>query len=971
MSTSSQLQEINRKTSQIALPNHDEESAARTRPFSFEEIMLRRNNKKLCDSVVKEVVDVGNVPRESMVKNSFASFESEKDHRHHKDLPPVDKKPASEDPVKAYSRKKEIYNSKSSKTEDGFSKGKVRGGHEPESLKDKPSKDRRTEAKGGTTEKQIHGRRKIDERSDNFQKESVKKHSRDLTGKERHMSQNRGRSEREAKRKYQNGYDEKIRDRNAAKKHDSGKHHLLETSERKERKKSSKFNFENSRLKRERSRSRDREDTHRFRSPSPRAHNYTSHNLRIRSEISSHSLKDRPGTQDSDIDRSRISNNGSNSHHRRHGGPVKRLGGYSPRKRRTESALKTPSPPDRSPEKKSAKWDHPPTATDKVLSGSIASIFNSSNCNMSSNVHEMAIAVAVASATRKSISGVHPNSLLTKKNASVDSVQLTQATRPMRRLYVDNVPSTTSENTLVESLNNVLLSSGVNHIPGTRPCISCVITKDKGQAVVEFLTPEDAIAALSFDGTDISGSILKIRRPKDFVEVATGDPEKSMAAVETMSDVVKDSPNKIFIGGISNALSSTMLLEIISVFGPLKAYHFEVNEKLNEPCAFVEYVDQSVTLKACAGLNGMKLGGRVLTAVQAIHGASSLENCGNTSYEIPEYAKPLLQQPSQVLKLRNVFNLEHFSLLSEPEMEEVLEDVRLECARFGTIKSAKVVKYRNNHIITPGTSEAVNDAKSGGYQKSLESEETGAKIDGKEEHIANETRETSGVEIPNNAKQVKEEEVTEDNRFYYDKPADGFREEKSCQMGQSDDNMKAEGSDNLPNNFLGEHPNQLNGMKDASECCDDLVTDIKIEDVSLESKSMAKEDSTLKEVGIEREETFAGKEGSAGTESDAIRKSEINEKDHGKDQDYDLARRFEPGCVFVEFVRAEASLKAAHCLHGRAFEDRIVTVELEIFVLQCLGRIQSGGDFLRETTLVAADEVVVVAAATALCLLRD
>lgn len=37
---------------------------------------------------------------------------------------------------------------------------------------------------------------------------------------------------------------------------------------------------------------------------------------------------------------------------------------------------------------------------------------------------------------------------------------------------------------------------------------------------MEFLTPEDALAALSFDGTDISGSILKIRRPKDFVEVA-------------------------------------------------------------------------------------------------------------------------------------------------------------------------------------------------------------------------------------------------------------------------------------------------------------------------------------------------------------------------------------------------------------------------------------------------------------------
>ena len=43
--------------------------------------------------------------------------------------------------------------------------------------------------------------------------------------------------------------------------------------------------------------------------------------------------------------------------------------------------------------------------------------------------------------------------------------------------------------------------------------------KGKNQALVEFLTPEDASAALSIDGSTFSGSILKIRRPKDFVEV--------------------------------------------------------------------------------------------------------------------------------------------------------------------------------------------------------------------------------------------------------------------------------------------------------------------------------------------------------------------------------------------------------------------------------------------------------------------
>ncbi|BFG14183.1 hypothetical protein CerSpe_004540 [Prunus speciosa] len=814
MSTSSRLQEKNRKSSGISL-HHDEESAARTRPFSCEEIMLRRNNKKLCDNAI----DLGNIPREAIVENVSDRFESERDYGHHKDLPPFVEKSVSEEAVKASSGKKETYNSKSVKTEVDLAKGKDRGGHESESLKDKPKKVTRTEAKGGKTEKQVHSRKKIDKRSiDNFPNESVKKHSRDSKGKERHGDLSRGNSERESKRKYQNGNEDKIRDRNAPKKHDPGKHHLVEVSERKERKEPSKSRLEKSRLKRGRSRSRDREDRHGFRSVSPRAQKYTSHNLGMRSEI--HVLKDRSERQHSDIDRSRVSSNGSSSHYWRHGVPVNRLGGYSPRKRRTESAIKTPSPPDRSPEKKRARWDHPPTATDKQ------------------------------------------------------------------------------------------------------------INKEKGQAVVEFLTPEDALAALSFDGSDFSGSILKIRRPKDFVEVATGDPDKSMAVVETISDVVKDSPNKIFIGGISKSLSSKMLMEIISVFGPLKAYHFEVNKELNEPCAFLEYVDQSVTLKACAGLNGMKLGGRVLTAVQAIHDASSLENSGNVSlHEIPEYAKPLLKQPSQVLKLRNVLNLEHISLLSEPEVEEVLEDVRLECARFGTVKSVKVVEHCNNYVTT-GVFEAVNDAESGGYQNILESEQKGAKTDTLEEHIDNKF-----VEFPSNAKEVKEDEVTKGNCFSVtaldDEPTDDFMEEKSCKIGQFGEDIEIKGSENPSNRVPEQLHNQLNSTKDASECYDDKATEaIEINDLSLENELMAEEEgSTQEEANGEKLRSFAGKDCSLGTESDANEKIEIKEQNHGKEHDYDLGSIFEPGCVFVEFGRIEASLMAAHCLNGRVFEDRIVTVE--------------------------------------------
>ncbi|KAK7302094.1 hypothetical protein RJT34_12973 [Clitoria ternatea] len=85
--------------------------------------------------------------------------------------------------------------------------------------------------------------------------------------------------------------------------------------------------------------------------------------------------------------------------------------------------------------------------------------------------------------------------------------------------------------------------------------------------------------------------------------------------------------------------------------------------------------------KAYAGLNGMKLGGEVLTVVQAMPDASPLESASKpASYVMPEHAKPLLRKPTEVLKNKNVFAADSISSLSDMAMEEILEAVRLECA---------------------------------------------------------------------------------------------------------------------------------------------------------------------------------------------------------------------------------------------------------------------------------------------------
>ncbi|KAJ0035086.1 hypothetical protein Pint_25124 [Pistacia integerrima] len=556
MSRSGRKKEKHGRSGDLSLDNCNDGTAARTRPLSFDEIIIMRKNKKSPEEVKEGATGAGNISGDCTIENVSNHRESERHHRHNKDSSHGVDKHMSQEFVKLGSRGKddgippndsnsvrrrerESRESENKLRDDSLAKPKHRETLRSEiRLKDgslakenNTGESRRSEIKlkaemkekftkdKGKVDTKILGLGKIYEQlSENSKDEAIKKHSRDLTGKNRHEGRSEEKSERESKRKHRSGDDEKNGDRNAVKKQELGKRRDSDISERKERKESPKSRYGESRLKRRRSRSREHEERNRRSiSVSPKAHKHTSYHGREHEELSAHSSKGRSERHHSDIDRSKGTSNGSNSHYRRHGGSTSGLGGYSPRKRRTDAAVKTPSPVNRSPEKKSAKWDVAPTETN-TISDSVPSTFQMSNQNASSNEHEVVRATPVTSTAVKPLDVASVTASLTKQNISIDSLQLTQATRPLRSLYVDNVPASVSEKAVIECLNNFLLSSGVNQTRGSQPCISCV--KDKGQALIEFLTPEDATAALSCDGSSFFGSILKIRRPKDFVEVA-------------------------------------------------------------------------------------------------------------------------------------------------------------------------------------------------------------------------------------------------------------------------------------------------------------------------------------------------------------------------------------------------------------------------------------------------------------------
>lgn len=450
-------------------------TAARTRPFSFDEIMLRRKNKKQSGDV--EVLgEAGKLLGENLIEKVSDLVES--DRTRNKDSVPSDLKLASEDFVKVSSRKKEAV---AAIEEDKLMKGNCKESRKSESKSKTTLKKNSTadKVKGSKIDEQVHGKRKSSKWSHNDSgKESERMHSRDLLVKDKHADRNRGNTEKESKRKHRNEDDDRNRDRNASKKHDSYKWRESEFLGKKEKKESLIIRDEDSRPKRRRSRSREhvKNSGRRSISLSPRAHKRISYDVREHAELSAQSSKDRSGRSNPDFDRMKMSSNGSSSHHRRHNSAASRLGGYSPRKRRTEAGAKTPSPTIRSPEKRSAGWDLPPVKAESNFNGSVLPNLQSSIQTMSSSKPEFSVMVPVTLSVGKAVVGVVSTAASPRVDTSVDSIQLTQATRPSRRLYIENLPASASKESVMEFLNNIILSSGVHHMQGTHPCISCSVS---------------------------------------------------------------------------------------------------------------------------------------------------------------------------------------------------------------------------------------------------------------------------------------------------------------------------------------------------------------------------------------------------------------------------------------------------------------------------------------------------------------
>lgn len=269
-----------------------------------------------------------------------------------------------------------------------------------------------------------------------------------------------------------------------------------------------------------------------------------------------------------------------------------------------------------------------------------------------------------------------------------------QMTRQARRLYVGNIPFGVTEESMAEFFNAQMRLAGLSHAP-SNPVLAVQINQDKNFAFLEFRSVDETTQAMAFDGIIFQGQSLKIRRPHDYRPLPGISEQPAFHVPGVVSTVVPDSPHKLFIGGLPNYLNDDQVKELLTSFGPLKAFNLVKDSatSLSKGYAFCEYVDICATDQAVAGLNGMQLGDKKLIVQRASVGAKNANP--TTVIEAPVTLQvPGLQRlqtsgvPTEVLCLLNMVMPEE--LVDDEDYEEILEDIRDECCKYGSVRSIEI-----------------------------------------------------------------------------------------------------------------------------------------------------------------------------------------------------------------------------------------------------------------------------------------
>ncbi|KAL0926769.1 hypothetical protein M5K25_003019 [Dendrobium thyrsiflorum] len=293
-----------------------------------------------------------------------------------------------------------------------------------------------------------------------------------------------------------------------------------------------------------------------------------------------------------------------------------------------------------------------------------------------------------------------------------------QATRHARRVYVGGLAPSANEQSVAIFFSQVMAAIEGNTAGPGDAVVNVYINHEKKFAFVEMRSVEEASNAMALDGIIFEGAPVKVRRPSDYnpsLAAALGpsqpNPNLNLAAVGLSSGSAGglEGPDRIFVGGLPYYFTEAQVRELLESFGSLRGFDLVKDRETgnSKGYAFCVYQDLSVTDIACAALNGIKMGDKTLTVRRANQGVTQPR---------PEQEIVLLQAQQQVALQKLVYQagslptkvicLTHVvsedELKDDEEYEDILEDMRGEGGKYGTLLNAVIPRPSPNGEMVPG-----------------------------------------------------------------------------------------------------------------------------------------------------------------------------------------------------------------------------------------------------------------------------
>ncbi|KAK9936343.1 hypothetical protein M0R45_013190 [Rubus argutus] len=291
-----------------------------------------------------------------------------------------------------------------------------------------------------------------------------------------------------------------------------------------------------------------------------------------------------------------------------------------------------------------------------------------------------------------------------------------QATRHARRVYVGGLPPLANEQTIATFFSQVMAAIGGNSVGPGDAVVNVYINHEKKFAFVEMRTVEEASNAMALDGIIFEGVAVRVRRPTDYnptLAAALGpnqpSPHLNLAAVGLTQGAVggAEGPDRIFVGGLPYYFTEAQIRELLQSFGPLRGFDLVKDKDTgnSKGYGFCVYQDPAVTDIACGALNGLKMGDKTLTVRRAtansVQSKSEQENILVQAQQHIAMQKMAMQVvdlnlfgagmasvatteiPTKVLCLTEAISADQLS--DDEEYVEILEDMKDECSKFGTL----------------------------------------------------------------------------------------------------------------------------------------------------------------------------------------------------------------------------------------------------------------------------------------------